>query len=121
MQKQDRCWVATRQRSQPFQEWGGARQHAGRPPPPTPITAAVSLPRPELERRDRARTRDENFLCGRGGPLGEQDSGAGVARAWRGRGAGYRQFLAWGGPGVARAWRGRGAGMSCSPWAGLSS
>eukprot|EP00661_Eupelagonemidae_sp_cell13_P024985 gene24985-biopygen13493 len=35
---------------------------------------------------------------------GSQDSGAGVARAWRGRGAGYRQFLAW----VARAWRGHG-------------
>eukprot|EP00661_Eupelagonemidae_sp_cell13_P022272 gene22272-biopygen20723 len=49
-------------------------------------------------------------------PLGEQDSGAGVARAWRGRGTGYRQILAWGGAGVARAWRGRGAGMSCSPW-----
>eukprot|EP00661_Eupelagonemidae_sp_cell13_P023621 gene23621-biopygen20832 len=46
---------------------------------------------------------------------GEQDSGAGVARAWRGRGAGYRPFLAWGGAGVARAWRGRGAGISCSP------
>eukprot|EP00661_Eupelagonemidae_sp_cell13_P025079 gene25079-biopygen20947 len=42
-------------------------------------------------------------------------SGAGVARAWRGRDAGYRQFLAWGGAGVARAWRGRGAGMSCDP------
>eukprot|EP00661_Eupelagonemidae_sp_cell13_P022499 gene22499-biopygen20740 len=54
-----------------------------------------------------------------GSPLGEQDSGAGVARAWRGRGAGYRQFLAWGGAGVARAWRGRGAGMSCSPWRSL--
>eukprot|EP00661_Eupelagonemidae_sp_cell13_P023019 gene23019-biopygen1226 len=46
---------------------------------------------------------------------GEQDGGAGVARAWRGRGAGCRHFLAWGGAGVARAWRGRGAGMSCSP------
>eukprot|EP00661_Eupelagonemidae_sp_cell13_P008749 gene8749-biopygen15191 len=46
---------------------------------------------------------------------GEQDSGAGVARAWRGRGAGYRHFLAWGGAGVARAWRGRGVGISCSP------
>eukprot|EP00661_Eupelagonemidae_sp_cell13_P012385 gene12385-biopygen6442 len=32
-------------------------------------------------------------------PLGSQDTGAGGARAWRGRGAGYRQFLAW----VARA------------------
>eukprot|EP00661_Eupelagonemidae_sp_cell13_P000086 gene85-biopygen3042 len=48
--------------------------------------------------------------------LGEQDSGAGVARAWRGRGAGYMPFMAWGGAGVARAWRGRGAGMSYSPW-----
>eukprot|EP00661_Eupelagonemidae_sp_cell13_P018436 gene18436-biopygen11459 len=38
------------------------------------------------------------------------DSGAGVARAWRGRGVGYRHFLAWGGAGVARAWRGHGAG-----------
>eukprot|EP00661_Eupelagonemidae_sp_cell13_P022477 gene22477-biopygen16250 len=26
---------------------------------------------------------------------GEQDTGAGVARAWRGRGAGYTQFLPW--------------------------
>eukprot|EP00661_Eupelagonemidae_sp_cell13_P013481 gene13481-biopygen6517 len=34
---------------------------------------------------------------------GGQDSGAGVARAWRGRGAGCRQFSAFG---VARAWRG---------------
>eukprot|EP00661_Eupelagonemidae_sp_cell13_P003594 gene3594-biopygen8235 len=33
---------------------------------------------------------------------GVADSGAGVARAWRGRGAGYGPFLAW----VARAWRG---------------
>eukprot|EP00661_Eupelagonemidae_sp_cell13_P014069 gene14069-biopygen3569 len=30
------------------------------------------------------------------------DIGAGVAQACRGRGAGYRHFLAW----VARAWRG---------------
>eukprot|EP00661_Eupelagonemidae_sp_cell13_P023747 gene23747-biopygen19359 len=46
---------------------------------------------------------------------GSQDSGAGVARAWRGRGAGYTQFFGLGGAGVARAWRGRGAGMSCDP------
>eukprot|EP00661_Eupelagonemidae_sp_cell13_P016102 gene16102-biopygen8222 len=46
--------------------------------------------------------------------MGEQDTGAGVARAWRGRGAGYRQFWL----GVARAWRGYGAGMSCSTWGG---
>eukprot|EP00661_Eupelagonemidae_sp_cell13_P009671 gene9671-biopygen1701 len=39
-----------------------------------------------------------------GGPLGSQDSGAGVARA-------IGHLLAW----VARAWRGRGAGMSCAP------
>eukprot|EP00661_Eupelagonemidae_sp_cell13_P017247 gene17247-biopygen2316 len=31
-----------------------------------------------------------------------------LARAWRGRGAGFRQLLAW----VARAWRGRGTGWS---------
>eukprot|EP00661_Eupelagonemidae_sp_cell13_P009439 gene9439-biopygen174 len=37
-----------------------------------------------------------------------KDSGAGVARAWRGRGAGYMHFLAW----VARAWRGHGAGVA---------
>eukprot|EP00661_Eupelagonemidae_sp_cell13_P013057 gene13057-biopygen7987 len=45
-------------------------------------------------------------VSGRRGPVqGEQDSGAGVARAWRGRGAGYRHFfLAW----VARTWRGHG-------------
>eukprot|EP00661_Eupelagonemidae_sp_cell13_P016742 gene16742-biopygen9811 len=47
--------------------------------------------------------------------LGSQDSGAGVARAWRGRGAGYRPFLGLGGAGMARAWRGRGAGMSVTP------
>eukprot|EP00661_Eupelagonemidae_sp_cell13_P004856 gene4856-biopygen23530 len=35
------------------------------------------------------------------------DTGAGVARAWRGRGAGYGHFLAWGGAGVARTRRGR--------------
>eukprot|EP00661_Eupelagonemidae_sp_cell13_P000443 gene444-biopygen21135 len=40
-------------------------------------------------------------------PQGEQDTGAGVARAWRGRGAGCRQFLAWGGG----AWCGHGAGV----------
>eukprot|EP00661_Eupelagonemidae_sp_cell13_P012338 gene12338-biopygen407 len=39
------------------------------------------------------------------GPLGEQVSGAGVARAWRGRGAGYRHFF-WLG------WRERGAGVA---------
>eukprot|EP00661_Eupelagonemidae_sp_cell13_P009124 gene9124-biopygen1645 len=39
--------------------------------------------------------------------LGSQDSDAGVARAWRGRGADYRHFfLGLGGAGVARAWRG---------------
>eukprot|EP00661_Eupelagonemidae_sp_cell13_P016767 gene16767-biopygen5289 len=43
-----------------------------------------------------------------------------LARAGRGRGAGYRQCPAWGGAGVARAWRGRGAGMSCSPVDGAS-
>eukprot|EP00661_Eupelagonemidae_sp_cell13_P024287 gene24287-biopygen1348 len=43
---------------------------------------------------------------------GEQDTGAGVARAWRGRGAGYRHFFGLGGAGVARAWRGRGAGIT---------
>eukprot|EP00661_Eupelagonemidae_sp_cell13_P019426 gene19426-biopygen22038 len=40
---------------------------------------------------------------------GSQNSGAGVARAWRGRGAGYRPFfwLGWcgRGAGMARAWR----------------
>eukprot|EP00661_Eupelagonemidae_sp_cell13_P025670 gene25670-biopygen3010 len=36
-----------------------------------------------------------------------QDTGAGVARAWPGRGAGHRQLLAW----VARTWRGHGAGV----------
>eukprot|EP00661_Eupelagonemidae_sp_cell13_P003126 gene3126-biopygen17153 len=41
--------------------------------------------------------------------LGEQDTGAGVARA-------IGICVAWDGAGVARAWRGRGAGMSCSPW-----
>eukprot|EP00661_Eupelagonemidae_sp_cell13_P011271 gene11271-biopygen19870 len=44
--------------------------------------------------------------------LGSQDSGAGVARAWRG----LQAFFCLGGAGVARAWRGRGAGMSCDPW-----
>eukprot|EP00661_Eupelagonemidae_sp_cell13_P002551 gene2551-biopygen15589 len=43
--------------------------------------------------------------------LGSQDSGAGMARAWRG----CRHVLAWGSAGVARAWRGRGAGMYCDP------
>eukprot|EP00661_Eupelagonemidae_sp_cell13_P012989 gene12989-biopygen16989 len=52
----------------------------------------------------------------RHGILGSQDSGAGVARAWRGRGAGCRQILGLGGAGVARAWRRRGAGMSCDHW-----
>eukprot|EP00661_Eupelagonemidae_sp_cell13_P007953 gene7953-biopygen1549 len=42
---------------------------------------------------------------------GPQDSGAGVARAWRGRGAGYRHLF-WLG------WRGRGAGMARA-WRGL--
>eukprot|EP00661_Eupelagonemidae_sp_cell13_P002976 gene2976-biopygen17121 len=53
-----------------------------------------------------------------GGPgtfQGSQGSGAGVARAWRGRGAGYRPSFGLGGAGVARAWGGRGAGMSCDP------
>eukprot|EP00661_Eupelagonemidae_sp_cell13_P009169 gene9169-biopygen21208 len=35
--------------------------------------------------------------------LGEQDTGAGMARAWRGL-IGF--FPAWGGAGMARAWRG---------------
>eukprot|EP00661_Eupelagonemidae_sp_cell13_P022981 gene22981-biopygen5791 len=37
--------------------------------------------------------------------LGEQEGGAGVARAWRGRGAGCRHIIGLG-------WRGRGAGMA---------
>eukprot|EP00661_Eupelagonemidae_sp_cell13_P018962 gene18962-biopygen14524 len=56
-----------------------------------------------------------NFVLKIYGDL-RQRTGAGVARAWRGRGAGYRQFLlGLGGAGVARAWRGHGAGMSCDP------
>eukprot|EP00661_Eupelagonemidae_sp_cell13_P012692 gene12692-biopygen14040 len=54
------------------------------------------------------------------GPLasssqGGQEGGAGVARAWHGRGTGYRLQFGMDGAGVARAWRGRGAGISCSP------
>eukprot|EP00661_Eupelagonemidae_sp_cell13_P009188 gene9188-biopygen4686 len=37
--------------------------------------------------------------------LGSQDTGAGVARGWRGRGAGCRHFFGLG-------WRGRGTGMA---------
>eukprot|EP00661_Eupelagonemidae_sp_cell13_P025776 gene25776-biopygen22509 len=57
-----------------------------------------------------------------GSPLGRHriapgaPAGRKVARAWRGRGAGYRLRLDVSGAGVARAWRGRGAGISCSPW-----
>eukprot|EP00661_Eupelagonemidae_sp_cell13_P007798 gene7798-biopygen15113 len=54
-------------------------------------------------------------LSGRPAQKWWSDRGAGVARAWRGRGAGYRAFFALGGAGVARSWRGRGAGMSCDP------
>eukprot|EP00661_Eupelagonemidae_sp_cell13_P024417 gene24417-biopygen19419 len=43
------------------------------------------------------------------------EGGAGVARAWRGRGAGYRLRLGMSDAGVARAWRGHGAEISCSP------
>eukprot|EP00661_Eupelagonemidae_sp_cell13_P000289 gene289-biopygen16592 len=76
-------------------------------------------------RRHQRAPQHERYVCVRGGGMhgkrstprvmlrleehdvdgGEQDSGAGVARAWRGRG-GYRQFLPWGGAGVVRAWRG---------------
>eukprot|EP00661_Eupelagonemidae_sp_cell13_P016950 gene16950-biopygen23310 len=38
-----------------------------------------------------------------GGPAPPPRGNRTVARAWRGRGAGYRHFLAWGGAGVARA------------------
>eukprot|EP00661_Eupelagonemidae_sp_cell13_P013980 gene13980-biopygen6557 len=37
-----------------------------------------------------------------------KDMNPGVTGHWRGRGAGYRQLLAW----VARAWRGHGAGVA---------
>eukprot|EP00661_Eupelagonemidae_sp_cell13_P017666 gene17666-biopygen14422 len=50
--------------------------------------------------------------------LGSQDTDAGMARAWRGRGADYRHHVllfGLGGAGVPRAWRGRGAGLSCDP------
>eukprot|EP00661_Eupelagonemidae_sp_cell13_P005307 gene5307-biopygen7174 len=50
-----------------------------------------------------------------GSPLGMKRT---VTRAWRGHGAGYRHFLAWGGGGVARAWRGHGAGVARA-WRGL--
>eukprot|EP00661_Eupelagonemidae_sp_cell13_P009632 gene9632-biopygen22739 len=84
----------------------------------------------EKRKRGTARTRahDGIYRNGRGPDAGavqflptqrksesSRDSDAGVARAWRGRGAGYRQFLGMSGAGVARAWRGRGAGMSCDP------
>eukprot|EP00661_Eupelagonemidae_sp_cell13_P014211 gene14211-biopygen8081 len=52
----------------------------------------------EFEGTDADRTRAWPFL-----PLGSQEGGAGVARAWRGRGAGYRHPLAWGGADMARA------------------
>eukprot|EP00661_Eupelagonemidae_sp_cell13_P024492 gene24492-biopygen5930 len=44
-------------------------------------------------------------------PPWSQDTGAGVARAWRGRGADCRHFLAW----VARAWRGHGPFWPVTP------
>eukprot|EP00661_Eupelagonemidae_sp_cell13_P024252 gene24252-biopygen17903 len=76
----------------------------------------LALP-PRLCRSSVCRTGDKELHAGSPVlvPLGSQDTGAGVARAWRWRGAGYRQFLAWGGAGVARAWRGHGAGICCSP------
>eukprot|EP00661_Eupelagonemidae_sp_cell13_P009430 gene9430-biopygen19729 len=52
-------------------------------------TPLAARPPPRGARGPGART----VTPGRG-VLGEQDSGAGVARAWRGRGAGCRQFLA---------------------------
>eukprot|EP00661_Eupelagonemidae_sp_cell13_P023794 gene23794-biopygen13397 len=57
-----------------------------RPPP---------IPEPMSSERRRLRS-----------PLGEQDTGAGMARTW-----GTRHFLAWGGAGMAR-WRGRGASIA---------
>eukprot|EP00661_Eupelagonemidae_sp_cell13_P000652 gene652-biopygen16658 len=45
-------------------------------------------------------------LCDPAQSQGGQEGGAGVARAWRGRGAGYRLRLGMSGAGVARAWRG---------------
>eukprot|EP00661_Eupelagonemidae_sp_cell13_P000588 gene588-biopygen1615 len=48
-------------------------------------------------------------------PQGEQEGGAGMARAWRGRDAGYRLQFGMSGAGVARVWSGHGAGISCSP------
>eukprot|EP00661_Eupelagonemidae_sp_cell13_P017463 gene17463-biopygen9870 len=48
----------------------------------------------------------------------EQDGGADVARAWRGRGAGYKLQFGMSGTGVARAWCGRGVDISCSPSGG---
>eukprot|EP00661_Eupelagonemidae_sp_cell13_P006149 gene6149-biopygen22317 len=59
------------------------------------------------ERKRNWRTKhntDAAFVCVADAQQGEQDTGAGVARA-----AGYG--LAW----VARAWRGRGTGLSCAP------
>eukprot|EP00661_Eupelagonemidae_sp_cell13_P022843 gene22843-biopygen20777 len=69
---------------------------AGPPPPPTSIPPQTSL-------RSRGAGTPARQASSR-----TQDRGAGVARAWRGRGADYRPFFCLG-------WRGRGAGMSCDP------
>eukprot|EP00661_Eupelagonemidae_sp_cell13_P024193 gene24193-biopygen2889 len=97
---------------------GNSGGSVGGPAPPPPPPPPPQKPRAHAGRRGApaAPRRRRPAACwplarpaGRWpASLGEQEGGAGVARAWRGRGAGYRLRLGMSGAGVAR--------ISCSPW-----
>eukprot|EP00661_Eupelagonemidae_sp_cell13_P000563 gene563-biopygen3139 len=72
-------------------------------PPPAARRLVASKRAPGISGSPVSRERSESALSNEA--LGEQGSGAGVARAWRGRGAGYGHFFGLG-------WRGRGVGVA---------
>eukprot|EP00661_Eupelagonemidae_sp_cell13_P024410 gene24410-biopygen13443 len=81
--------------------WGAMaeRRGGGAPPPPLGRTRPARVPDASAVSPSGSDRAKKSGALPPPGP----DSGAGVARAWRGRGAGYRPLFGLGGAGVARA------------------
>eukprot|EP00661_Eupelagonemidae_sp_cell13_P005882 gene5882-biopygen8825 len=100
----------------PWEEWKGGLNLVGAGPVPMDQPQGLS-PRGggqlDMTIFDAASPGDATGRLRGGGtsPQGAQEDGAGVAHAWRGRGAGAWQHLVWGGAGLVWVWRRHAAGL----------